>query len=507
METAYYDLSGGINQALTRTDLGSYTKKLYWTDSENIEIYKNRGIIKQRGNIVFLSIPDDEKITCISEISKMESKKLFISTYSGKLYIHDSITQNLTLLSKRITGVHLRTVGFLDGLLVMSESDGLFYIKNNQNYDIVDCNLKDENNNTITNGIITVFGGRVWVAKGSTIYYSALGTYDDFTQANDAGYIRDFYTKTDYITALKPYRDYLAIYKKSSVYLLSGTSHEDFKIQQLADSGTFANDAIVNVQNKQYFLGHGIFPLEEIGELNQIRLGSNIAENIKLEFDKFNHSQIQYSICLHYAKRNQIWYFIPYTANDYLNKVLIFDYVNNAWYKRIIPQNIVSACIYDDSILTCDDEGNIFQEDTGNTFNGQPIQFMWKSPFLSFINPHKRKLIDEFYFLIDDENDNKFKMYLYKDYDGQLYEDSEEVYSIQKDQLYFASDDDTFDNLPCFWGSENDGTPLWAVNKEVLEKAEISGSNYSVLICIEGRDLNSSCSIIGLQFREIYLDE
>ena len=63
MEVSYYDLSGGINMALTKTELGLDTKKLYWTDSENIEILQNRGIVKQKGNTLFLELPDGETIT------------------------------------------------------------------------------------------------------------------------------------------------------------------------------------------------------------------------------------------------------------------------------------------------------------------------------------------------------------------------------------------------------------------------------------------------------------
>ena len=40
---------------------------------------------------------------------------------------------------------------------------------------------------------------------------------DDYTTADDAGYINEFHTDTGYITALKPYKDYLAIYKNNSV--------------------------------------------------------------------------------------------------------------------------------------------------------------------------------------------------------------------------------------------------------------------------------------------------
>ena len=57
METAYYNLSGGINQALTKTELGMDTKKMYWADSQNIQIYKNRGIEKQLGNTILCTIP------------------------------------------------------------------------------------------------------------------------------------------------------------------------------------------------------------------------------------------------------------------------------------------------------------------------------------------------------------------------------------------------------------------------------------------------------------------
>ena len=50
MEINYFDLSGGINQASTKTELGLDTKNIFWTDSKNVEILQNRGIIKQKGN-------------------------------------------------------------------------------------------------------------------------------------------------------------------------------------------------------------------------------------------------------------------------------------------------------------------------------------------------------------------------------------------------------------------------------------------------------------------------
>ena len=39
MEVNYFDLSGGINQATTKVELGLNPKRICWSDSKNIEIY------------------------------------------------------------------------------------------------------------------------------------------------------------------------------------------------------------------------------------------------------------------------------------------------------------------------------------------------------------------------------------------------------------------------------------------------------------------------------------
>lgn len=503
MEVAYYNLSGGINQALTKTELGLDTKKIYWTDSSNVEILQNRGVVKQKGNSLFLEI--GEKITGMAEIDAYDVRKLVITTVSGKIYIYDDASSKKVLLSKTLTGVKPVFQSFLNGILIMTESDGLFYIKNNSTYDIVECNLKSLTGETLTGAVIAVYKGRVWAAKDATIYYSALGTYNDFTTADDAGYINEFHTDTGYITALKPYKDYLAVYKKNSVYLLTGTTPDDFAITMFANKGAVSFGSILNVENKQYFLSKGgIFALEQVGELNQIQLGSEISLNIKKEFSLFVN--MEESFALHYEKENQIWYFIPYADDDFYHIIWINDYVNKAWYKRVLPQNIVTACIFGDYIYTADSSGNIYKECFGTTFNGQPIKFMWKSPFLAITNAHHRKIIDEFYFLLDSEYDNNFDFSVYKDYDCEYCDDAERIYSIHKDHLMWA-DDNSPNSVSYCWGADNEGLPVWSLSIDTLEKAEISEANYSIQLCVSGCELAHSCAIIGLQFREIYNDD
>lgn len=502
MEVAYYNLAGGINQALTKTELGIDTKKIYWSDSKNVEILQNRGIVKQKGNTLFLQL--EEEITGIAELVAYDLSKLVITTISGKIYIYDENRADKTLVGKTLTGVKPVFQNFLNGILIMTESDGLFYIKNNADYDVVDCNLKELSGDVLVGGTLAVYKGRVWVAKDAALYYSALGTYNDFTTEEDAGYINEFHTDTGSITALKPYKDYLAVYKTNSVYLLTGTSPSDFAIVLFANKGAVGTDSIVNVENKQYFLSNGIYALEQVGELNQIQLGNEISAKIKNEFSSFGN--LDKAFALHYENKSQIWYFLPYADDAYFHTVWINDYINKAWYKRVIPQNIVCACIYNGNVYTADKLGNIYRECAGQTFSGKPIEFMWKSPFLAITSPHHRKLIDEFYFLLDTQYDNDFDFSVYKDYDSEYSDDIEKIYSIHQEHLVWA-DENSSDKLPCFWPEDDASLPVWSVNKDTMEKAEISESNYAIQLCITGTQIQQSCAIIGLQFREVYNDD
>ena len=506
MEINYFNLSGGINQSLTKTELGSDTRSLFWTDSKNIEVYDNRGLVKQKGNVLLTQLPVEEKIICMCELESDDVYKLFIVTQNGKIYVYASNSNQLTLVNKTLTGQKVSMTPFLRGVIVKTESDSLFYIKDNENLEIEDCNLVDDNNQYIYPDGICVYKGRVWCYKNSTIYYSALGTYDNFSLEDDAGYINDFYTDTSDITGMKNYKDYLAIYKKERVYLLSGSNPSDFAVIPFADKGTFSNNSIVNVDNKQYFLSNGIYALEQVGELNQIRLGSEISRNISNEFDLINKTRISETIAINYKNKHQIWFFFPYVNDDYYHTIWINDYVNHAWFKRVVPQNLTYAVMFNSNVITADNKGRIYREDYGSSFNGTVIDFMWKSPFLSFNKPHHRKIIDEFYFVLDDNADNKFNFSVYKDYDGNYYGDKELIFSRHYNQLLWAKENQIDESVSYWPGDEADGL-VWSIGTDTIEKAEICDSCYSVMLCVEGTEADDNCAIIGLQFREIYNDD
>lgn len=503
METFYYNLSGGINQASTKTELGLNTKNIYWADAENVEIFLNKGILRQKGNTLFLSLPQNEAITGLQEFGSSSNSSLLITTVSGKVYIYKEKNDSLKVLDKKIKSKNPVFVKFLNGILVSSLLDTMFFIS--EKGEISDCPIKDGNDIPILSEILEVYKGRVWVANGSSIYFSALGSYSDFTSENDAGYIKDFYTDTDDIVAIKPYKDYLAIYKKRRTYLLSGNSPEDFAITLFADKGAEAHNGIVNVDNKQFFFSiSGIYTLE-VGELNQILLGSNITQKINVEFSKFNRSRFKEVFALNYENKNQVWYFIPYTSDSYFHTIWINDIANKAWYKRVLPQNITCGCIFQDEILTADDKGNIYKENSGNSFNGEPIEFLWKSPFLSIGSPTIRKTIDEFYFILDESYENNFNFSVYKNFDSENKDDKDLIYSSNFENLVWSKDDSIYP-LNDTWDDDNNEA-IWALDSESAYKAEISEANYSIQLCVEGNQLEHHTAIIGIEFKEIFNED
>lgn len=502
MENFYFNLSGGINQNSTKTELGMDTKNIYWADAENVEIYQSKGIIRQKGNVLFAQIPDDEKILGLHEMKYGSKHQLIIVTDTGKLYISDNGT--LKLLDKVLKSDRISFTNFLNGTLVSGNRDEMFFIKNNDNLDIESCNLKKSDGTPVYSEVVTVYKGRVWVADGSTIYFSALGSYNDFTTENDAGYINDFYTDTDKISALKTYKDYLAIYKENSTYLLSGSNPEDFAIIPFADKGAVSHKSIVSVNNKQYFFSSGIYTLE-VGTLNQILLGSEITHSIKEEFKKFDTSRKNEIFALNYEDKNQIWYFIPYKSDEYFHTIWINDIVNKAWYKRVLPQDITTACIFEKNVFTADKNGKIYKENMNNTFNGEPIKFVWKSPFLSLGNPTVRKTIDEFYFVLDESHENNFNYSVFKNYDSENQDDKDSIYSSNIQNLIWSKENSIVE-LNDKWPEENDEA-IWALDVESMYKAEISEANYAIQLCVEGNKTENNLAIIGLQFKEIYCED
>lgn len=535
------DFSAGVNYSCAPLQLGLDSKTTPWAHGLNVEIFSSKGVSRQNGNKLIAKTPDGVGITSIYTFippNKPIAKKILYSTAAGEFYEFDVLSSSHRLLKSGLeAGAPCVFADFIGGVAVSNAANPPFFYKGDENGfdgEVCDMNTVSKDGDTpIIATAVCAYKSRLWLASGDTLYFSALGCFDDWTSENDAGYISNFHCDAAPVTALRPYKDYLAIYKQAQTYLLSGSSHDDFAITPFADKGAAAQNAVATAANRQFFFSGALFSLEQSGILAQIMLGSEASLAIKpiLNNDATNlksikggdgesfavaapldRSALQKSILLSYEPKNQLWLYIPTQNNPHLNNIWIYDYLNDAWTLRGLPQTISCAANYGSEIISATSDGRILLENTGSDFDGVPITFEWKSPFLALGAVNTRKLIDYFYILFSDTVDNNFKFCAFKDYDTLDAQDADTISVFNLSNLIWA--DDALDGAAFCWAGENtdsadgsaDGSSIqrWAVPCEVAQKVDISLACTALQLCIYGSEFHENFALLALEFKEIF---
>lgn len=492
----YYNLHGGVNLVTSKTNLEQSSKKVFWSDSKNVEIYKNNGIARMKGNTKLFSTPDNSAVIGMFEYIKNGEKHLVLNTSNGDFYYYNN--DSLILKKSGLDGTAKPNyINYLNGVVVSNGVDEPFFFELNVQEEIKSCNATDSADKPIRGKALAVYKGRLWIGDDSTLHFSGLGLFDDWTTANDAGYIANFHNDSSAIVALDIYKEYLAIHKENQTYLLTGSSPDDFSIVPFANKGSVSPFAIVTVENKQYFFNQGVYTLEQIGELNQIRISDEISKNIHSEFAKLDKFRINQCITVPYQEKFQIWFYFPYLDNDYFGVCWIYDYTHKAWFKRQVSQDITTACNYKDMIYIATSDGNVLKEDSGNTFDGDPIDFSWESPFFNFGEPNKKKTIDGLLLTLDTAPTSEFNFSTCADNDTTTTDNEVVVSTTETGTLIWDVND---------WGNEITYW-IWSPEIETSERTTVSGSNYSFQLRIDGDSVNNNFGLIGFEFRDVLLDE
>lgn len=533
------DFSAGVNFALAPLQLGLDGTKTAWANALNVEIFSRRGVCRQNGNTLIAQNPDGDGVNSLFTYEcqgGVGAKKILYTTTGGKFVEYDVNTGAHSVLKDGLAqDTPCIYAKFLSGVAVSNGHDEPFFYQGDgegAQGRVLPMNTVSKDGTTpILATAMCAYKSRLWLSAGDTLYFSALGMFDDWETVNDAGFISNFHCDSAPVNALAPYKDYIAIYKKAQTYLLSGSSPDEFAITPFADKGASAQNAVVTADNKQFFFSDALFSLEQTGLLAQITLGSEASLNIKpiLNNDATNLREVRgadgvgYAVCapldklrlrsvcaFAYEPKNQIWFFIPTQNNLYLNNIWIYDYLNKSWTLRGLPQPTLCASNYGEQIITGTLDGRILLEDSGSTFDGTPIEFEWKSPFLTLGNPNSRKFIDEFYCLISDTVDNNFEFRAYKDYDTLDAQDHEKINVNNSQNLIWASD--LSDGSTFFWADEDSpsgelaSAQRWAVPCETAQKIEVSLSSTSVQFCISGSRVEQNFALLALEYKEITPD-
>ncbi len=188
----------------------------------------------------------------------------------------------------------------------------------------------------------------------------------------------------------------LVIFKERSTYVLSGSDVDTFAVQKMSDEfGAVSHRSIVLVGNELMFLSP-----EGITALSTATAQGNVttlflSNAIKAQIENLNRSQLGQSFAIHLRNRQEVWWFVADGSAIQNQTVLIYNYgINRIWSKR---QGIVAACgcTFNGKLLTGNYQGIVQQQLKGNSYNGQPVYWLYRTGFLDFDTPRQRKRIKD----------------------------------------------------------------------------------------------------------------
>ncbi len=499
----FYNFSGGLDFKHSAPLIPQSEKGAAWADGVNVELLQSGGITRMYGSQLFAKI-DGEKILGGFEGENNGQSFLVVVTDLGKFYYYN----NGEFVLKK-SGLARNTVPnfkiYLNGVFVVNGVDDPFLFIPGNNPEIVQANAVTTGGTNIRSLALEVYKGRIWMANGSTLYYSALGKFDDWTTQNDAGSISNFHNDTSPITALCNFKDVLVIHKKDCSFILSGNSPENFVIAPFSNLGAMSPMGINVANGRQIFFNRAIYPFV-VNELGEITQGSAISDRIESKLSAFQNSKNDKCLFLNYKNKSQIWCFLYESNDDFFHTILIYDYINNAWFQRVVPYDITCAWEYQGDIYSGLNDGRIVKESVGSSFLGQPIKFSWKTPFFHFGQVDKYKTVEHVSLILSADKDNNFNYQTRKNYSNYYIDDKDSFTNIQSDTLVFCDE----------YGKQGQGVlndythdyGYITLSDKLLNKFETlaTGSNKSFQIELFGDKLSDCISLLGIEFKEVYFD-
>lgn len=260
------------------------------------------------------------------------------------------------------------------------------------------------------------YQGRLWVGgTDGVLYYSEVGLYNGWDIKYGAGNFPTFYNDTSAFTALALWDKVLVVCKRERTYLLDGTDPDEgkWKIEPYSINTVESQQSWIDCNNGLWGFSkreNGIYPILQRTIYNAFFGGNDLSKRIVDTFDYINQAKYDEIFPVYHPKKGYIMFYIPLLTGIGSNNCFCYDTKAKAWLLRKVPQEVTSAFEFDNEVYIGTKEGKVLKEFTGLTFDGQPIEFYWKSPWFYFSDATDNKTTKEFRVKISEEFTNKFKV-------------------------------------------------------------------------------------------------
>ena len=247
----------------------------------------------------------------------------------------------------------------------------------------------------------------LFFAKDTTLSFSAPFSDTDFTAASGAGTIVFDNTITD----LASFREQLIVFTEKTIFLVAGSTIADFQVQPITrDLGAVLPDTVQEIGGDLMFLGpDGLRLLSATERNNDFGLGV-VSKVIQDEVTNLTQRSTSFSsVVIREKSQYRIFGFnSSYTDSAALGIIgTQFSQqggLNMAWSETRGINAFVSHSEYrttGEIVLFANDDGYVYQMESGNSLDGDPIVATFKTPYLSISDPTTRKNLYKMKLFVD----------------------------------------------------------------------------------------------------------
>lgn len=389
-------------------------------------------------------------------------------------------------------------------------TDSNYYLSDISELNAVYTNEDDPNISKPVRGLaLQSYQGRIFVGGNDGIlYYSEVGLIHGWDLKYGAGAIPTFYDDNSDFTALGIWDKYLIICKRERSYILDGTDADttNWTISPYSDFTCDSQQSWL-VANNSFLVytrtGGGIYPLLQRTIYNANYQGNDLSIKIRDNFEYVNTAKFDYIFPVYAPKKKYIMFYIPMLMGIGSNYCYIFDIQSKTWLLRVVPQEVTIAFRFNNEIYIGTKEGKILKEFSSLTFDGQPIEWYWKSPWFSFGEGSNYLSTREFRVNIAEENTNRFHV--------RNRRDGKDGFNTR----LVTNDLDSFIGLA--WDVDNDDDSLtdttwdndsWVTTSHMVKRFPLPKQYFQTTqIEFYGNAVDEGMSIYGFEIDGIQLEE
>nr|DAJ02620.1 MAG TPA: hypothetical protein [Bacteriophage sp.] len=389
-------------------------------------------------------------------------------------------------------------------------TDSNYYLSDISELNAVYTNADDPNISKPVRGLaLQSYQGRIFVGgKDGILYYSEVGLIHGWDFKYGAGAIPSFHDDNSDFTAFGLWDKYLIICKRERSYILDGTDADttNWTVSPYSDFTCDSQQSWL-VANNSFLVytrtGGGIYPLLQRTIYNANYQGNDLSVKIRDSFEYVNTAKFDYIFPVYAPKKKYIMFYIPMLMGVGSNYCFIFDIQSKTWLLRVVPQDVTVAFRFNNEIYIGTSDGKVLKEFSSLTFDGQPIEWYWKSPWFSYGEGSNHLSTREFRINIAEENTNRFHI--------RNRRDGKDTYNTRA----VSNNLDSFIGL--VWDVDNEENSLtdttwdnhsWVTTSHIVKRFPLPKQYFQTTqIEFYGNAVDEGMSIYGFEIDGIQLEE